>query len=152
LVTTPEEIFMNATVDNFCKELRTKLDGVEKRIKDLNASAKGVTEKAKIEAKTQLAALENRAKDQRAKVQAAEAKTKAWVEEKKTATSEKIASWKAQHDVRKLAAHAEITEQYAGAAMQLAAASVDEAERAAVEAVVARMDADAAQLAPAKTA
>jgi hypothetical protein len=36
--------------------------------------------------------------------------------------------------------------------MQLAAAAVDEAERAAVEAVMARMDADAVQTSPAKNA
>jgi hypothetical protein len=150
--TGSQEIVMNEKIESFCKELHTKLDGVEKRIKDLNAGAKGATEKAKVEAKAQLAALENRAKDQRAKVQSAEAKAKAWVEEKKTATSEKIAAWKAQRDTNKLAAHAEITEQYAVASMQLAAAAVDEAERSAVEAVVARMDADTAQTAPAKSA
>ena len=143
---------MNEKIESFCKELHTKLDGVEKRIKNLNAGAKEATEKARVEAKAQLAALENRARDQRAKVQSAEAKAKAWVDEKKTATSEKIASWKAQHDVRKLAAHAESTADYAAASMQIAAAAVDEAERAAGEAVVARMDADAAQSAPAKSA
>jgi hypothetical protein len=76
---------------------------------------------------------------------------KAWVEEKKTATSEKIAAWKAQHDVKKLAAYADSAEDYAVASIQLAAAAVDEAERAAVEAVVARMDADAEQNSPAKS-
>ena len=143
---------MNEKIDSFCKELRTKLDGVEKRIKDLNASAKGATEKAKVEAKAQLAALENRAKDQRAKVQAAEAKAKAWVEEKKSTTHEKIAAWKAQHDARKLAAHAAGAENYAVVSTELAAAAVDEAERAVVEAVITRLDADAAQTAPAKSA
>ena len=67
---------MNEKIDSFCKELRAKLDGVDKRIKDLKAGAKSATEKASVEAKAQLAALENRARDQRAKVQATEAKTK----------------------------------------------------------------------------
>jgi membrane protein involved in colicin uptake len=142
--TSKQEIDMNEKIESFCKELRTKLDGVDKRIKDLKAGAKTATEKAKVEAKAQLAALDNRAKDQRAKIQATEAKAKAWLEQKKTATSEKIAAWKAQHDVSKLAAHADSAENYAVASMQLAVAAVDEAERAAVEAVVARMDADAA--------
>jgi hypothetical protein len=144
---------MNGKIESFSKELRAKLDGVDKRLKDLTASAKGATEKAKVEAKAQLAALESRAKEQHAKVEAAAAKTKAWVEEKKTVTSEKVAAWKAQRDVKKLAAHADNTEQYAMASMRLAVAAVDEAERAAVEAVVARMDADTAQQAsPAKSA
>jgi hypothetical protein len=32
---------MNEMMDNFTKELRAKLDAVDKRIKDLNTSAKG---------------------------------------------------------------------------------------------------------------
>jgi hypothetical protein len=143
---------MNEKIDSFCKELRTKLDGVDKRIKDLKTGAKDATEKAKVEAKAQLAALENRARDQRAKVQSAEAMVKGWVEEKKTSTTEKVAAWKAQRDVKKLAAHADKAEDYAVASMQLAAAAVDEAERAAVEAVVARMDSDAAQTSSRKSA
>jgi hypothetical protein len=141
---------MNEKIESFSKELRAKLDGVDKRLKDLSISAKGATEKAKMEAKAQLAALESRAKDQHAKVQSAEARTKAWLEEKKTATDEKIAIWKEQRDVKKLASLADSTEDYAVASMQLAAAAVDEAERAAVAAVVARMDAAAAS--PAKSA
>jgi hypothetical protein len=69
---------MNEKIDNFCKELCTKLDGVDARIKDLKAFAKQATEKAKVEARAQLTALENRAKDQREKIQSAEAKTNAW--------------------------------------------------------------------------
>ena len=102
---------MNEKIESFSKELRAKLDGLDKRLKDLTASAKGATEKAKVEAKAQLAALESRAKEQHAKVQSAEAKTKAWFEEKKVATDEKIAAWKAQHDVNKLATHAEGAEE-----------------------------------------
>jgi hypothetical protein len=41
-----------------------------------------------------------------------------------------------------LAARADLSEHYATTAMEIAASAVDEAERAAVEAVVARMDAD----------
>ena len=35
---------MNEKIDNFCKELRTKLDAVDERIKDLKAGAKQATE------------------------------------------------------------------------------------------------------------
>jgi membrane protein involved in colicin uptake len=143
---------MNAKIDSFCGELRTKLDAVEKRIKGLKADARTATEKAKIEAKTQLAALERRANEQRTKVQAAEETAKTWLAEKKAATADKIATWKGERDVKKLAAHADAAEDYAVACVQLAASAVDEAERAAVEAVAARMDADTAQTAPAKTA
>jgi hypothetical protein len=137
---------MSEKFNNFCSELRTKINDADKRIKDLKASAVGAGEKAKLEAKAQLAALENKAKEQKARAAAADAKAKAWVEEKKTMTHDKIAQWKEQRDVKRLAARADLSEHYAVTAMEIAAAAVDEAERAAVEAVVARMDADGAAM------
>jgi hypothetical protein len=137
-----EEIDMSEKFDNFCSELRTKINDADKRIKDIKANAVGAGEKAKLEAKAQLAALENKAKEQKARTAAAEAKAKTWVEEKKTMTHDKIAQWKEQRDVKRLESRADLSEQYAVTAMEIAAAAVDEAERAAVEAVVARMDAD----------
>jgi hypothetical protein len=143
---------MSEKFSNFCSELRTKINDADKRIKDLKASAVGAGEKAKLEAKAQLAALENKAKEQKARAAAADAKAKAWVEEKKTMTHDKIAQWKEQRDVKRLAARADLSEHYAVTAMEVAAAAVDEAERAAVEAVVARMDADGAATLASKSA
>jgi len=133
---------MSEKFDNFCSELRTRINDADKRIKDLKANAVGASEKAKVEARAQLAALENKAKEQKARTVAAEAKVKAWVEEKKTMTHDKISEWKEQGDAKRLGVRADLAEHYAGTAMEIAAAAVDEAERAAVEAVVARMDAD----------
>ena len=133
---------MSEKFNNFCSELRTKINDADKRIKDLKANAVGASEKAKVEAKAQLAALDNKAKEQKARTVAAEAKVKTWVEEKKTMTHDKIVQWKEQQDAKRLATRADLAEQYAVTAMEIAAAAVDEAERAAVEAVVARMDAD----------
>ena len=133
---------MSEKFDNFCGELRTKINDADKRIKDLKANAVVASEKAKVEARAQLAALDNKAREQKARTAATEAKVKAWVEEKKTMTHDKIAQWKEQGDAKRLAARADLTEHYAVTAMEIAAAAVDEAERAAVEAVVARMDAD----------
>jgi hypothetical protein len=133
---------MSEKFSNFCSELRTKINDADKRIKDLKANAVGAGEKAKVEAKAQLAALENRAKEQKARTAAAEAKVKMWVEEKKTMTHDTITERKQQRDVKRLESRADLSEHYAVTAMEIAAAAVDEAERAAVEAVVARMDAD----------
>ena len=66
-------------------------------------------------------------------------------EEKKTITSEKIAEWKAQRQVKKLADRADGAEDYAGAAIDVAFAAVEEAERAIIEAVLARLEADTVQ-------
>ncbi len=135
---------MGNKLENFYDELRVKVDNAEKRIKDLNAGIKSAGEKAKLDAKAQLAELEKRASDQLAKVQSAEAKAKAWVEEKKATTSDKIAAWKAQHEAEKLATYADFAEDYAAGSIELAIAAIEEAERAAVEAIVARSDAQSA--------
>src|SRR4030088_1669415 len=79
---TIEEIDMSEKFDNFCNELRTKINDADKRIKDLKANAVGASEKAKVEAKAQLAALENKAKEQKARTAAAERKVISWVEDK----------------------------------------------------------------------
>ena len=118
---------MSEKFNNFCSELRTRINDADKRIKDLKASALGAGEKAGVEARAQLAALENKAKEQKARTAAAEAKAKAWVEEKKTMTHDKIAQWKEQGDAKGLAARADLTEHYAVTAMEIAAAAVDEA-------------------------
>src|ERR1700712_2145190 len=114
---------MSEKFDNFCGALRTKINDADKRIKDLKASAVGASEKAKVEAKAQLAALENKAKEQKARTAAAEAKVKAWVEEKKTMTQDKITQWKEQRDVKRLQTRADLSEDYAVTAMEIAAAA-----------------------------
>ncbi len=45
---------MSEKFNNFCSELRTKINDADKRIKDLKANAAGASEKAKVEAKAQL--------------------------------------------------------------------------------------------------
>src|SRR5271166_4087777 len=108
---------MSEKFNNFCSELRTKINDADKRIKDLKANAVNASEKAKTEAKAQLAALENKAKEQKARTAAAEAKVKAWVDEKKAMTHDKIAQWKQQGDAERLGARADLSERYAVTAM-----------------------------------
>jgi len=135
-------------IDKFNSQLRSKVDAADKRLKDLEAKVKASGDKTKKDVKAHIASLESKAKEQHAKVQASEASMKAWVEEKKTVTSDKIADWKAQRLVKKLARHADNAEDYAVAATEVALAAIDEAESAVAEAVVARIDADTAPTTP----
>jgi chromosome segregation ATPase len=136
---------MSETFDKFCSDIRAKIDDADKRLKDLKAGASSAGQKAKDDAKAHLATLENKAKEQQAKLEASQAKLRAWAEEKKTVTADKIAEWKAQRQIRELNDRADDAESYAAAAMQVAVSAVDEAEQAAIEAMVARIDADAVQ-------
>jgi DNA repair exonuclease SbcCD ATPase subunit len=147
-----QEVIMGEKFDKFCSDLRTKIDDADKHLKGLQASAKNAGQKARDDAKAHLATLENKAKEQQAKIEESEAKVKAWAQQKKAITADKIAEWKAQRQVKKLNDRADDAESYAVATMQVASAAIDEAERAAIEAVVARIDADAVQSTPASNA
>lgn len=136
---------MRERADAFVKDVRTKLDAADKRLKEASERAKTATEKAGADAKAELNTLEVRAKADLAKAEEAGAKAKAWLETKKATTQAELAEWKAKHDAKRLAAHANGAAQYAGWAMERAAAAVEEAERAGLEAIVLRFEADAAQ-------
>jgi hypothetical protein len=142
----------NEKVDRFTQEMRVKLDAAEQRVRQLKANAQNATASAQADGRRQLDVLEQRAHDHHAKVRAGEARASEWLQHKKAATTEKIAEWKQARRVDKLGDRADSAEQYLVTAVQLASASIDEAERAAVEAVVARMDADAARDAAARPA
>ena len=66
---------------------------------------------------------------------------KKWVEARKVETKDKIAEWKSKRDTKKLQARANMADQYAAAARTVAAAAVDEAERASVKSWLANWDA-----------
>jgi hypothetical protein len=132
-------------IDNFRKQLRAKVDDADTRLKGLEANVKASGEKAKSDAKGYLASLESGATAQKAKLQAAEADIKTWVQEKKKITDDKIAEWKAKRHVTELTRYADLSERYAAAATQVAASAIDEAEKAIADAVVARINVNAAQ-------
>ena len=67
---------------------------------------------------------------------------KNWADEQKAATSEKIAEWKTKHETAKLQRRAEVAERFADATIDLAAAALDEAEHALLQAWAARIDAN----------
>jgi AraC-like DNA-binding protein/ElaB/YqjD/DUF883 family membrane-anchored ribosome-binding protein len=72
---------MNQKIEHFCDELRTKINDVDKRLKDLKANAKNAGQKAKDEAKAHLEWLENKAKEQRGRVVRSESKSVGSTEE-----------------------------------------------------------------------
>ena len=88
--------------------------------------------------------VKKRIEQDRTKLETAQADVKKWVDEFKLASNEKIAEWKAKREKTKLQSRAENAERYAVAAAIIALAAVDEAEQAALEAWLARKDADIA--------
>jgi hypothetical protein len=67
-----------------------------------------------------------------------------WLEGKTAKAKQKVEGWKAQREVEKLVAHANQAEDYAAAAILVAAAAMQEAQVATLEAMEARNTADQA--------
>jgi hypothetical protein len=136
---------MSQRIDEFCENLRLKLTNIDSGLAGLKAKIDGKAQHAEQEARSHLDKVQRRIEQGRAKVSAAQAEVTSWVEDRKTVTADKIAEWKAKRETSKLQNRADKAERYAAAAMDVALAAVDDAERAALEAWLARQDADAAQ-------
>jgi S-adenosylmethionine:tRNA-ribosyltransferase-isomerase (queuine synthetase) len=137
-------MIMSERIDQFCENLRTNLTSIDNKMQHLKAKIESKAQTAEQEVRIQLDAVKKRLKEDRIKVETAQADVKKWVDEFKFASNEKIAEWKAKHERVKLQIRAEVAERYAVAAAVVALAAVDEAEQAALEAWLARKDADIA--------
>ena len=135
---------MSERIDQFCENLRTKLTSIDKSMQELKAKIDSKAQTAEQEVRTRLQTVKKRLAQDRTKLQTAQVDIKKWVDDFKAASNEKIVEWKVKRDEAKLQIRAEIAERYAVAAAVVALAAVDEAEQAALEAWLARKDADTA--------
>jgi len=136
---------MSERIDQFCENLRLKLTSIDKEMQSLKAKIDSKVTTAGQDVQTHLNAVKKRIEQDRAKVTAAQSEMKKWMEERKSATREKIAEWKAKLEKAKLQSWADGAERYAAAAVIVALTAVEEAEQAALEAWLARREADSAQ-------
>ena len=136
---------MGQRIDQFCEDLRLKLTNIDSGLGGLKAKIEGKAQNAEQEARSQLERVQKRVEQDRTKVSAAQTELKNWVEERKTATRDKIAEWKTKLETSKLQNRADKAERYAAATIVVALAAADEAEQAALEAWLARQDASSVQ-------
>jgi hypothetical protein len=137
---------MGQRIDQFCEDLRLKLTNIDSGLSGLKAKIDGKAQNAEQEVRSHLERVQKRIEQDRTKVSAAQTEVKDWAEARKMETRDKIAEWKSKRETGKLQTRADRSEQYAAAAITVAAAAVDEAERASFEAWLARQDSDFAQV------
>ena len=133
---------MGQRIDQFCETFRVKLTNIDTGFDALNAKIGGKAQDAQAAVRGHLEKVQKRIDQDREKVSAANIRAKNWVEARKSATAEKIAQWKAERATDKLQDRAASAEEYAEDAIYVALAAIDEAERAALEAWLARHEAD----------
>jgi hypothetical protein len=144
-LTQNEEAAMSQRIDQFCEDLRTKLTNIESGMNALKSKIGSEARFAEQEVRKHLDKVKTYIVQQRPKIAAAQAEMTKWADEQEAATDKKIAEWKAKHEINRLKTRADMAERYATAAAAVAAAAVDEAEQAALEAWLARQDAESAR-------
>ncbi len=133
---------MSEKIDQFCESLRQQLTAIETKLNHTKADLETVPQETQHliqskleEAKVQLAQNKRKAEDAKANVQQ-------WLEAKKSELQSQVDEWKAQREVDKLVSRADRTEEYAASAIVFAAAALQEAQIAVLEAIEARVAAD----------
>ena len=135
---------MGQRIDQFSEAIRSKLTSIDTAYDALHAKIGGRAHDAQAAIRDRLENVQKRIEQDREKVSAAKAEAKDWLEVRKSVTAERIAQWKAERATHKLQHQADTAERYAEDAVCVALAAIDEAEQAALEAWLARHEADAA--------
>ena len=135
---------MSERVDQFIDNLRDHLNAAEARMDKVKASIGAAKTETRANIEGKIAEAKAAAGAQKAKLEEAQAKMKTNVEEKKAATEEKVATWKGERHVKKLANRAAWSEQDAEWAILVAQDAIDTANWRTLDAILARMDADEA--------
>lgn len=136
---------MSAQVDQFCDMLRDRLNAIDRRLQSVLAEVKGLPDKAEKALQDKLDEARTRLDAEKERLEQTRANLKARAQQMMAATKEVVSQWKAKGEKRKLQARADWAEAYAADAISNAMASIDEAEEAILNAMVARLDADAAE-------
>jgi len=130
---------MSEKVDKFCSDLRDRLTAIEDRLNQAKESVEKASHDTHEAIEAKKAEIKTKADADKQKVKDAEAKAKNWVEAKVAAAEADIEEWKTKREIHKLEKRADHAEDYAASAIILAAAAVDEAEFAILDAVGARL-------------
>ena len=143
-VIAQKESVMSATVDQFCGKLRDRLTAIEGRLHAVKADIETRSEEAGKALRGKLEDVRTKLHAEKERMEKLGANLKARADQKLAETKEAVNEWKQKHETQKLRARAERAEAYAADAVAYAVATLDEAEEAMLDAVLARMDADAA--------
>jgi hypothetical protein len=134
---------MSERIGRLCDELRIKLHGMDRRLEALKSNGAAMFDQSQDVLESQLDRVEQRIYDNRVTVEAANVRVKTWLAEKRAGSVANGALWAERHESHLLEARAEDAETYAIAVFALAAAAVDEAALAVLQALLARNDAEA---------
>lgn len=135
---------MSSSITRFSKRIRHKLHEVEQRLDALKDATEKRAEHAGKAIRKHVEALEDDAHKAKDRLDQANADLKEWADD----AEETVAGWKKTFDAKMLQSRAQRFERHADAALVVALATVDGAEKAMLSASLARADADSMQPQP----
>jgi glutamate synthase domain-containing protein 1 len=136
-----DQIMMNK-IDELGKNLHTKLDAGVDQLKTIKAHLEAAPKEAEAAIQRKLDAAKATLATQKEAAATAKARLRELVEEKKEDTKDLVTEWKAKHDRKKLEKRAERAEKYAETLVDVTLYSALESEKAILDAIAARKDAD----------
>jgi DNA repair exonuclease SbcCD ATPase subunit len=137
-------MIMSTAIDNFTKQLHDNLEAVEDQVKSLKESIQSAPRKTQIEIESQIDQAKAKLEAKKQEFDQYRAKIKTQLEEKESEVKSHVEEWKTSRKVQKLEHRADRSENYAATVTYLAIATIEEAEKATLEAIAARLDAEAA--------
>jgi hypothetical protein len=141
---------MSVAIDNFTQQLHDNLEAIETRTNQFRDNIQAAPKKTQAEIQVKLdeakAALETRKHE----FDEYRAKLQTQFDEKEADVLSTVEEWKKSREVKKLSHRADKAESYATTSTFLAMAMMQEAEKATLEAIAARLDAEVAMEAPKK--
>ena len=134
---------MSIAIDNFTKQLHDTLEAVEARVNSIRENIESSPRKTQGEMQLKLNEAKTKLDAKKHEFNAYRAKLKAQLEEKEAEIKSTVEEWKENREIKKLEHRADRAEDYASTATFLAMAMMEEAEKATLEAIAARLDAKA---------
>lgn len=135
---------MSTAIDNFTKKLHDNLESIEDRAKALRNSIQSAPKKTQIEIQAKLDEAKASLDAKKQEFDEYRARLKTQFEEKESEIKADVEEWKASREIQKLEHRADQAEGYADTTIFLAIATFEEAEKATLEAIAARLDAETA--------
>jgi predicted nucleic acid-binding Zn-ribbon protein len=135
---------MGEKIDKFTNDLREQLTTADNRLNDLKNQVESAGEESRDAIQAKIDQAKSALEEQKSKAEEGRQRVKSYLEADLAETNQDVHDWKQKRELHKLDKRAERRENYAADAIFIAAAAIDEANVAFLEALEARLDAEEA--------
>ncbi len=133
---------MSTIIKKSAKQLHDNLEMVEERVKSLRDNIQSVPKQPHIEIQSKLEQAKANLSNKKRGFEGYRAKLQIQFEEKESELNSNVEEWKSWREISQMEIHADNAENYAAKATYLAITTMEEAEKAILEAIAARLDAE----------